>query len=133
MKKLFIIQLIFLMLFVSCSADKPQDKIVKTINEQQIDIQESWNSNTKRITIFDTYIEIVPIEKKTLMFKDLKKLTLKLNDTYKSINRHWIVEYKLVKIEPNKVTMEYMNEFDHNSFGKRLITIDTGSIILKGK
>lgn len=121
------------MLFVSCSADKPQDKIVKTINEQQIDIQESWNSNTKRITIFDTYIEIVPIEKKTLMFKDLKKLTLKLNDTYKSINRHWIVEYKLVKIEPNKVTMEYMNEFDHNSFGKRLITIDTGSIILKGK
>ncbi len=48
-------------------------------------------------------------------------------------DKHGSSEFKVLDISPNYVEIEYLNEFDHQSFGKNLISIDTGTVKLSYK
>lgn len=46
-------------------------------------------------------------------------------------DHHSSLSYKLKKISSDKITIEYYSSFDHRSFGKDLLTTDTGIVELK--
>ena len=56
------------------------------------------------------------------------KRTLRLNDSYTVPDRHASATYTISAISPDAVQISYISSFDHNSFGKDLITTDKGTI-----
>jgi hypothetical protein len=49
---------------------------------------------------------------------------------YTQPDHHGGTEFKIISVDPDKVTIEYKSTFDHRSFGPDMITEDSGIIEL---
>ena len=61
-----------------------------------------------------------------------KSFKMGVGETFnRSFNRHEWCEFKILDILDTEVKIRYESGFDHRSFGKNLVSIDSGIIILK--
>lgn len=61
----------------------------------------------------------------------LKEFVLSVGDKFHNPpDEHAVISYTLKSILPNAIDVEYESNFDHRSFGKDLITIDSGVVSL---
>ena len=63
-----------------------------------------------------------------------KDFKLKINEKfYDQPDHHAHTDYEILNFDENTITIKYTSSFDHRSFGKNLITTDTGIINLEYK
>ena len=59
---------------------------------------------------------------------------LKVGDVFmRGPDEHSSIQYTILAIEPDGIRVEYESAFDHRSFDRNLVSVDTGSIILPWK
>ncbi len=145
MKKIlmnFGILLFVLMPFANCNAEiavkkeftenKEKEWHEKQLNENIVKIEYDNDSvhfvSTGR---FGLYIESPTFTGQRDWIIDFH---LKIKDNfYHQPDHHALMDYELFNFNENFLTLKYTSSFDHRSFGKNLITIDTGIINLKYK
>jgi hypothetical protein len=58
---------------------------------------------------------------------------LKIGVPFVVIDHHSRIEYAIISTSNNMAKVRYASEFDHRSFGKKLITNDSGYFIVSSK
>ena len=132
------ILIIFLVsLFFNCSPSEKHSEIEKTLNQQQ-----SWSLNY----LNDNVLSCRRIDD-SVAFRTTAKLGIgqwghSWNQTFilgrggvfiLAPDHHMKVSFQIVSINSTDMQLKYKYQFDHRSFGKDLMTIDSGKILFHFK
>ncbi|MBT7952642.1 MAG: hypothetical protein HN764_13520 [Gammaproteobacteria bacterium] len=106
-------------------------KIERTENTSKLAESKFFNAHLKKLIRFEQDKTLISTDGRIGVNSDNGWTTvfvIGINDKFRpTIDDHGSTEYQLVKIGDKSVTIRYKSEFNHNSFGKNLITIDEGT------
>ena len=127
LQKIFII--IFLLLPMDCSAEQETTEN-KNLDSQLIFLKKNL---VKIMHQQDkVYFESLDLLGKISESGELQNnFTLKKNEKFVLRDKHGKTEYELKSIDTDFIKIRYVSKFDHRSFGKNKVSIDSGVLQLE--
>lgn len=122
--------LVLLFLFGCGMAKAP--KIEKTINEQKGWFEKYFTEHVNTIDRANGKTIKLKTDGRIQSNEGLSEFEVKVGEEFKNPpDKHSRIRYTLKEIHEDGVIVEYESCFGHRSFGKNLMTIDTGEIFVK--
>ena len=144
--KLIIINFLFMFLFIKPFAVCDSETVKKkefTENKEKTWHENQLNQNLTKIKYGKDSIHFISNGRFGVLIEDTNNVGQKhwvsdfylkrKQSFYNQPDHHATVAYELLDFNENNLSLKYTSSFDHSSFGRDLITIDTGIIKLNYK